>query len=355
MTPIVLITGFLGAGKTTFLSRLATTLLELGLEPKIILNDFEKAEIDAESIASQGIEVEAISGSCVCCDSAEELFYCLDQFDIDERTVVLVETNGTTDPGPLVDTLLVSKLGLKYNALLQIHLVDLMRWGRRGVDNRLELLQTRTASHLVFTWGDRVERGRELKVRKEVATLNAGAVEVSIADLGKHLLEMTGVPGDDLPPQFVRYEGEDRQVSKPSWSLKTRMPSGDSGSNHRFDIPTLSSSAVKGSEHHLSHRHRAVQIPLPERVHPLEVVAWLHSLPVAVSRAKGIVAFSDPFDEQYFFQKVGDDISFSRRSGLPRKNRGLALLVGVGIDTHALQANTFVQGTHPFPTSDSIN
>ena len=47
MIPLVLMAGFLGAGKTRFLTTLIPQLLERGVRVRIVLNDFENAKIDA--------------------------------------------------------------------------------------------------------------------------------------------------------------------------------------------------------------------------------------------------------------------------------------------------------------------
>ena len=51
MIPLVLLVGFLGAGKTRFLSDLIPAMHTRGLRPRIILNDFANASIDASRLA----------------------------------------------------------------------------------------------------------------------------------------------------------------------------------------------------------------------------------------------------------------------------------------------------------------
>lgn len=48
MTPLIIIVGFLGSGKTTYLKKLLPLLSNLGIEPHVIINDYENASIDAE-------------------------------------------------------------------------------------------------------------------------------------------------------------------------------------------------------------------------------------------------------------------------------------------------------------------
>ena len=72
--PLVLFTGILGAGKTTFLRTLLPVLNRLGIPARVVINDYHNAAVDAATLAHLTDEVTAVSGSCVCCDSRDELF-----------------------------------------------------------------------------------------------------------------------------------------------------------------------------------------------------------------------------------------------------------------------------------------
>jgi G3E family GTPase len=74
MTPLVLITGFLGSGKTTRLRELLPHLIEAGVRPHVILNDYANADVDSATLRDLVPDITPITGSCVCCDSRDELF-----------------------------------------------------------------------------------------------------------------------------------------------------------------------------------------------------------------------------------------------------------------------------------------
>src|SRR5688572_27890925 len=63
----IMIGGFLGAGKTTAVSRLARHLSEQGLRVGLITNDQGNQLVDTAMLASHGFPVEEISGGCFCC------------------------------------------------------------------------------------------------------------------------------------------------------------------------------------------------------------------------------------------------------------------------------------------------
>ncbi len=64
-TNIYIISGFLGAGKTTFIKRLLPDLN--GKKLAVIENDFGEISVDAELLKQGGIEVREINSGCICC------------------------------------------------------------------------------------------------------------------------------------------------------------------------------------------------------------------------------------------------------------------------------------------------
>jgi G3E family GTPase len=75
----VMIGGFLGAGKTTAVARLARTLSDRGLKVGLIANDQSSGLVDTALLRSKGFATEEIAGGCFCCrfnslvDAADKL------------------------------------------------------------------------------------------------------------------------------------------------------------------------------------------------------------------------------------------------------------------------------------------
>lgn len=66
-TKIDLITGFLGAGKTTLIRRYTALLRAGGVSCAVIENEFGAAGVDAAVLERDGVRVRELSGGCVCC------------------------------------------------------------------------------------------------------------------------------------------------------------------------------------------------------------------------------------------------------------------------------------------------
>src|SRR5262245_47469904 len=60
--------GFLGAGKTTTISRLARAYQRRGLNVGIVTNDQATDLVDTQMLRSQGFDVGEVAGSCFCCN-----------------------------------------------------------------------------------------------------------------------------------------------------------------------------------------------------------------------------------------------------------------------------------------------
>jgi G3E family GTPase len=63
----IMVGGFLGAGKTTTLARLARYYRERGQRVGLVTNDQAQDLVDTHSLREQGFTVEEVAGACFCC------------------------------------------------------------------------------------------------------------------------------------------------------------------------------------------------------------------------------------------------------------------------------------------------
>lgn len=91
----IMIGGFLGAGKTTTVSRLAQRFQSAGKRVVIVTNDQATDLVDTNILRSQGFNVGEVAGSCFCCNF-NELTGTVERLGAEERPdVILAEPVGS--------------------------------------------------------------------------------------------------------------------------------------------------------------------------------------------------------------------------------------------------------------------
>ncbi len=91
----ILLGGFLGAGKTTTIGRLAKTYQQQGLRVGIVTNDQAADLVDTQTLRAQGFDVGEVAGACFCCNF-NELTATIDRLGTEQRPdVVLAEPVGS--------------------------------------------------------------------------------------------------------------------------------------------------------------------------------------------------------------------------------------------------------------------
>lgn len=94
-TRYIMIGGFLGAGKTTTLARLAKTYTSQGLNVGIVTNDQAADLVDTNMLRSLGFDVGEVAGACFCC-SFDDLMSTVQTLGAERRPdVILAEPVGS--------------------------------------------------------------------------------------------------------------------------------------------------------------------------------------------------------------------------------------------------------------------
>ncbi len=104
--PVLLVTGFLGAGKTTAINQLLA--MADGRRIAAVVNDFGAINIDAELIAGAADGVVSLANGCICCTLEGDLLRTLATLlrqDPRPETIV-IETSGIADPADIVRNLM---------------------------------------------------------------------------------------------------------------------------------------------------------------------------------------------------------------------------------------------------------
>ena len=176
MEPIIVIVGFLGAGKTTILKKLTKDFIDNNWNPYIILNDYQNANLDAQQFLDRlrPQQLKALNGSCICCSGVSELRQSVNDIPARERGGTPIEANGTTDACSLMGFLGV---GLRGDFLppIQISVVDVRFWQKRGYHNELEANQVQVSSLIILNFVKQVDNERLKKIKQEISILNPAA------------------------------------------------------------------------------------------------------------------------------------------------------------------------------------
>lgn len=104
---LLLISGFLGSGKTTMvLSTMERIVNGRHKKVVVIVNDFGKIGIDGKVMEKYGLEVREMPSGCICCTLGTDLLTTLrDVAEAFKPDLVVIEPTGVADPVAVHDTL----------------------------------------------------------------------------------------------------------------------------------------------------------------------------------------------------------------------------------------------------------
>ncbi len=110
LIPVSLITGYLGAGKTTVLNHVLAN--QEGYKVAVIVNDIGEVNIDASLIAKGGNVTQAdgdlvpLSNGCICCTLKVDLMnQIIDLAKSKKFDYILIEASGICEPGPIAGSI----------------------------------------------------------------------------------------------------------------------------------------------------------------------------------------------------------------------------------------------------------
>lgn len=104
--PVLLVTGFLGAGKTTFINRMLQG--DHGLRIAAIVNDFGSINIDASLLEGSAEGVIGLRNGCICCSLQGDLMRTLKRVmaRAPKPDLIVIEASGVADPAGIVQSLM---------------------------------------------------------------------------------------------------------------------------------------------------------------------------------------------------------------------------------------------------------
>ncbi|HEV7324600.1 MAG TPA: CobW family GTP-binding protein [Bosea sp. (in: a-proteobacteria)] len=187
--PILLVTGFLGAGKTTLVNRILQQAD--GRRIAAVVNDFGAINIDAELIAGAEDGVVSLANGCICCSLEGDLLRTL--ANLLRRTprpeAIVIETSGVADPEDIIRNLMDPVVWREAPLETVLCVVDAAS-PEVQLGDPLFLSQLRAADLLVVSKGDLIDKPSLDERCHALSQINRRAALVE-------------APGGDIPLDLV--------------------------------------------------------------------------------------------------------------------------------------------------------
>ena len=324
ITPITLLTGYLGAGKTTLMNHILTN--QQGYKVAVIVNDIGEVNIDAKLIADDGFIKEEDKGNvvplqngCICCTLKEDLMnQILEILKTSKFDYILIEASGICEPLPIAQT-----ISLLENSLRQYRSSEICT-----LDNVVTVVD---ALRLATEFGCGKNLVKEDIDEEDIENLLIEQIEFcnvivlnKIDEVKKEELEEVKAVIKTLQPTAKIIEANYAKVD-----LKEML------STNNFDFEEISGSAgwIKELEkdeeehedehehhehehHHHEHNHEegeAEEYGISTFVYtsrkPFNMKKFQEfvneKFPKSVIRCKGLVWFANDYDMSYLFEQAG--------------------------------------------------
>ncbi|MBP5205329.1 MAG: GTP-binding protein [Bacteroidales bacterium] len=109
-TPVLLLTGYLGSGKTTLVNRILSN--RRGIKFAVIVNDIGEVNIDADLIQKGGVvgqnddSLVALQNGCICCTLKMDLVKQISEIiSLQRFDYIVIEASGICEPDPIAQTI----------------------------------------------------------------------------------------------------------------------------------------------------------------------------------------------------------------------------------------------------------
>jgi G3E family GTPase len=325
---VIIITGFLGAGKTTLVNRILTA--DHGRKIAVIVNEFGEVGIDHHLLLSSDQEVVEMNIGCVCCTVRGDLMRSLFQL-LEHRArfdTVIIETTGLAEPAPVAQSLYGDEQFRREFTLDGVVTVVDAKYISDQLEQSAESCEQIAFADLVLLNKTDLSTPEQLdEVERKIATLNKVATiyRTRNSEMDLEPIFNVAAQSQDLSEkidQLVQHGGHD----------------GDHGHEH-------------GHGHHHHHHNQAahlqgistVCIVEPGNLSGNKVSLWFRSLLTEsgsdILRMKGILNLKgDP--DQFLFQGVHTDFEGKPgpawRAGEERLNR--LVFIGRKLDQERITA-----------------
>lgn len=335
VVPITLLTGYLGAGKTTLINHVLNN--QEGYKVAVIVNDIGEVNIDASLIGKGGVVTETdeslvpLQNGCICCTLKVDLMQqIVDLIKTQKFDYILIEASGICEPIPIAQTITVLEDSTEQYGLPKICRLD-------NVVSVVDALRLRDE----FGCGEQLEK--EDLDEEDIENLLIQQIEFcntlilnKVDELSREELEQVKLVVKKLQPSAKIIEANYSKVdvkeimNTNSFDFeKAAMSAGwaqeldkhideheDEEHEHNHEHEEEHEDEHHGHHHHHHHHNHeegeAEEYGIGTFVYykrkPLDVgkfERFLDNFPKGVIRCKGIVWFSDDYQMSYLFEQAG--------------------------------------------------
>lgn len=321
IVPITLLTGYLGAGKTTLINHILNN--QEGYKVAVIVNDIGEVNIDASLIGKGGVVTETddslvpLQNGCICCTLKVDLMQqIVDIIKTQKFDYILIEASGICEPIPIAQTITVLEDSTEQYGLPKICRLD-------NVVAVVDALRLRDE----FGCGQQLEK--EDLEEEDIENLLIQQIEFcntlilnKVDELSKEELEQVKLVVKKLQPTAkiieTNYAKVDVKEIINTNAFDFEQAAISAGWVQELDkhIEEDSEHDEEHHEHHHEHHHHdegeteeyGIGTFVYYRRKPFDVSkfeAFVNDFPKGVIRCKGIVWFSDDYQMSYLFEQAG--------------------------------------------------
>ena len=341
VVPVLLLTGYLGSGKTTLVNHILTN--ERGIRFAVIVNDLGEVNIDADLIQKGGIvnqkddSLVALQNGCICCTLKMDLIQQVhDLLKMQQFDYIVIEASGICEPEPIAQTLCsIPRMGGNYTKYGIVELdciatvVDALRLQdefacgdsltRKGIDEEdienLIIQQIEFCNIILLNKAAEVKPEELARIKQIIRTLQPAAeiIECNYADvplkklLDTHLFHFERVA---TSAGWVR-NLEKAATTEEEYEAHQHGSRAEQHHHHHEE-----EEHSHEHEHHHHHHHEegeAEEYGISTFVYYRRPAFDIHKFdrfvatqwPKNVIRAKGICYFSHQRDMSYLFEQAG--------------------------------------------------
>lgn len=339
--PVLALTGFLGAGKTTVLNHL---LRAPGVRAGVIINDFGAINIDSALVEGQIDDAASIAGGCLCCmpDSGglDKALHTLARPEL-HLDAIIIEASGVAEP---------------------LALARILRDAMPGHVRLGGMIDVVDAAEYFST----VDIHREAPTRFAVSTLVIinKTDHVAAAERENTIRRITDRIRERNPYTSV--------IATSHGSVDPRLIFDIADPEDPTDQLPLAA-LIRSSSKHVHHHADSVTVVTDQPVDPFELVELLENPPAGVYRIKGLVRVPTPHTSAYSPSDHADRWIHSETHGTPLRRYAVhtvghhihvdlapenaspdgLVAIGMSLDranvTARLKAVTRATGPHPKP------